>query len=585
MSEFVKALDNHTSQQIGENGHIEYSWSNSLQEKIVQFHFQLSRTDENGINRLEGVLDNLLSSLKYQVSFGTLSEKQVANAYLKLLFKMIGQTRDIINGKGEYNLTYMMIHKWYDYFPQAAIFAINCLVNIGNKNIHPYGSWKDIKYLCKFCKTRGSAMDHPLIQECIKIINEQLRSDKTCFPSEMSLAAKWAPREKSSFYWLYQSLATDYFKEYMETANSQVKSEKAVLKCKTEYRKLLSELNKKLDTLQIKQCANVWSEIDFKNVTSVSLLKQKKAFLNVCKNGDKRYPDRKDRIICAGNFNDHIEKAVKGVIEIKGKRVGLTDFVKQARNLYKNINSSQVEKDLLNLQWSNNSTQNNALENFIAVVDLSGSMNGDPMDVAIAMGIRIAEKSKLGKRVMTFSVNPRWINLESCDDFISQVKEIENGDIGFNTDFHKVLDLFLDAIICNKMPPEDVQDMVIVLLSDMQIDDAQEQKYNNGVRDREALYEKIKSKYAEAGMRVHGKPYKPPHMLFWNLRNTNGFPTLSNEKNVSMMSGFNPVLLNQFCDKGIDALQSCTPWTVLEQILNNERYNIMGDYLENITNF
>ena len=75
MTEFVKALDNHTSQQIGENGHIEYSWSNSVQEKIVQFHFQLSRTDENGINILQGVLDNLLATLKYQVSFGSLSEK------------------------------------------------------------------------------------------------------------------------------------------------------------------------------------------------------------------------------------------------------------------------------------------------------------------------------------------------------------------------------------------------------------------------------------------------------------------------------------------------------------------------------
>jgi hypothetical protein len=186
---------------------------------------------------------------------------------------------------------------------------------------------------------------------------------------------------------------------------------------------------------------------------------------------------------------------------------------------------------------------------------------------------------------MTFSINPRWINLDNSYDFISKVKEIENGDIGFNTDFHKVLDLFLDAIISNKMPPEDVQDMVIVLLSDMQIDDAEDRKYKDGVRSRETLYEEIKSKYAEAGIRVHGKPYKPPHMLFWNLRNTNGFPTLSNEKNVSMMSGFNPVLLNQFCDKGIDALQSCTPWTILEQILNNERYKIMGDYLENMNFF
>lgn len=583
MTTFVNTLDKNISQQIGEKGHVEYGWCCDIQEKIVQFYFQLSRTNENGMNQLKNVLGYLLMNLKHKIFFESLPEKQVAKAYLILLYKMIGQTRDIINGKGEYNLTYMMIHKWYEYFPKLAIFALHCLVNVGN--MHPYGSWKDIKYFCKFCKMNDTTMDHPLIQESIKILNEQLRSDKYCLLSEMSLASKWAPREKSTFHWLYQSLATDYFKEYMVTANSQIKSEKAVLKCKTEYRKLLSELNKKLDTLQIKQCANMWSNINFKNVTSISLVKQKKAFLNIEKNGQIRYSDRTDRINCAKNFNDYVNKAVNGSTEIKGKRVGFADFVKQARHLYKHPNSSQVEKDLLNLQWINNSEQNNALENFVAVVDLSSSMNGDPMDVAIAMGIRIAEKSKLGKRVMTFSVNPRWINLDNCQDFISQVKEIENGPIGFNTDFHKVLNLFLDAIISNKMKPEDVQNMVIVLLSDMQIDYVENVVHKDGLIKRESLYDEIKSKYAEAGIRVHGKPYKPPHILFWNLRNTNGFPTLSNEKNVSMISGFNPVLLNQFCEKGIVALQSCTPWSVLEQILNNERYKIMGDYLEKVIFF
>jgi hypothetical protein len=331
----------------------------------------------------------------------------------------------------------------------------------------------------------------------------------------------------------------------------------------------------------VKQCANSWEEIDFNNVTSISLGKQKKAFLNVNKKGEARYPDRPDRIICAENFNDHIQKGVSGEVEIKGKRVGFADFTKQARELYNG--SNQVEKDLLNAQWKNNSSQNGALDNFVAVVDLSGSMMGDPMDVAVAMGIRIAEKSKLGKRVMTFSMNPKWINLEPYNDFVSQVKAVESGEVGYNTDFYKVLNLFLDAIVANKMPPEDVQNMVIVLLSDMQIDQAEQTNYyvsGNGVQKREALYNSIKSKYAEAGMRVHGVPYDPPHMLFWNLRCTNGAPSLSSEKNVSMMSGFSPALLNLFCEKGIEALQSCTPWSILLESLDKDRYKLMFDFFE-----
>ena len=583
MAALITALDNYTPKQIGENGHIEYGWSNSIQEKIVQFSFQVTRcSDETGINNLKNVLSDILTLLKHLLQNGSLPEKQVAKGYLSLLYKMIGQTRDIVDGKGEYTLAYMMIYTWYDFFPQLSLFALKCLVDLGDKKVHQYGSWKDIKYFCKFCKTHGLSIDHPLVQESIRITNEQLRKDENNSLSELTLVAKWVPREKSSFGWLYEALATNYYKEYMVTADTNDRITKATLKCKTEYRKLISGLNKKLDTLQVKQCANTWSEIDFKNATSISLGKQKKAFLNINKKGDTRYPDREDRVLCANNFTTHVQKAVKGEIEMKGKRVGMADFTKQARQL-KYCIGPNVEKDLLNSQWRDNSSQNDALDNFVPVVDISCSMTGDPLDVAIALGIRIAEKSKLGKRVMTFSMKPSWINLEPYDDFVSQVNAVESSEVGYNTNFHAVLNLFLDTIIENKMESADVENMVIVLLSDMQIDEAETRDFSsctNLVQKRESLYDSIKSKYAEAGMRVHGKPYKPPHMLFWNLRNTHGFPCLSNEKNVSMMSGFSPDLLNSFCEHGISSLQSCTPWYILENSLNGERYKIMGDYLE-----
>ena len=139
-----------------------------------------------------------------------------------------------------------------------------------------------------------------------------------------------------------------------------------------------------------------------------------------------------------------------------------------------------------------------------------------------------------------------------------------------NTNFHAALDTILDAIIQNKMAPEDVQDLVLVILSDMQMD-------CGDCTNTQALYDIMKEKYNNAGIRVHGKPYKPPHMLFWNLRSTSGFPTLSNQSNCSMMSGFSPALLNLFCDQGLEALQSCTPWSLLVNSLENERYKTMAD--------
>jgi hypothetical protein len=569
MAALINALDNFAYTQVGENGHVEYKWSNNIQEKILQLSFQTTRTNDSGLSKLSSLLHELLTILKQKSETGTLPEKELAKGHLCLLYRMIGHTRDIIDGKGEYTLSYMMVHMWSKFYPSLAKFALRCFVTLDNKELHQYGSWKDLKYFCEYCKNHGETIDSPLIKFAVSLMNAQIKTDYANFVSnsdDISLAAKWAPREKSSFGWLYQSLASDYFSEFLTTANNNDRLRKAILKCKTEYRKVLSLLNKKIDTLQIKQCCNEWSSIDFSKVTSISLSKQKKAFLNIKKNGEIRCLDSSDRIACADNFNAHILRSVKGEVEMKGKRVGMADFVKQATSLLRN--GSQSEKDLLNSQWRDNATQNGALGKMIAMVDVSGSMEGDPMGVAIALGIRIAEKSVIGKRVMTFSSNPTWVNLEGYDDFISQVELVKQAEWGMNTNFHAALDLILDAIVQNKMAPEDVQDMILVILSDMQMD-------NGDHCNKQVLYDTMKTKYEVAGIRVNGVPYKPPHILFWNLRSTSGFPSLSNQPNVSMMSGFSPTLLNLFCEEGLNALQSCTPWSLLIKSLENERYKIM----------
>jgi hypothetical protein len=571
MAALIGALDNFTPSHLGENCHLEYGWSNKIQEKILQFSFQLTRTDDLAIKRLRTILNVLLDSLTHKIFTGSLPEKEIAKAHLSILYRMIGQTRDIICGKGEYKLTYMMIFAWYQFYPELAIFALRCLVKHGDTNEHPYGSWKDIKYFCDFCVDQDVEISHPLIQAAIRLINDQLGAD--CAADNVSLAAKWVPREGSSFGWLYQSLATDYFSGYVATAKNDDSLEKAILKAKTEYRKILSSLNRKIETLQIKQCGGNWEGIQFDRVTSISIAKQKKAFLNVKRNGAVRYPDSPDRVACAENFTAHVQASIDGGKEIKGQRVSMADFTKQALALCTSRN--QVEIDLLNSQWRDSCSFTADLGKMIAMVDVSGSMSGDPLYAAVALGIRIAETSAIGKRVMTFSANPTWINLEGHDGFFSQVETISKADWGMNTNFHAALDTILNAIIQSQMLPEDVQDMVLVVLSDMQMDSGDK-------CDKQVLYDTMKTKYDAAGIRVHGKPYKPPHILFWNLRSTDGFPSLSTQPNCSMMSGFSPSLLNIFCEQGVTALQACTPWSVLERSIENKRYNIMGDMIKNL---
>jgi hypothetical protein len=544
MAALFSALDKH---QIGEKGHVEYSWSTDLQEQLLQLSFQLVRTD---------------NIIPIQLKFRGILANMVQNGtpeLWKILYKLVGQTRDIIDGKGEYKLAYMMIYEWYDINKRQAEFLLRSFVF---SDVHPYGSWKDLKYFCEFCDNEGYR-NHPLISYCITLYVEQLKIDITS--ENPSLAAKWIPRETSQFGWIFIRLAEEYFSAYVVSGKTTESKNAGAKKARVQMRLLLSGLNKRLDTVQIKQCGKKWADINHNKNTSITMSKQKKAFLNVDKKGNTRSYDE-DRVICAHNFEEFIAGAIKSGKEVKGGRIGMEQFTKLAFDVGGNL----IEKDLLDSQWRSNSANTGNLGNMVAVVDTSGSMSGDPLNVAIALGIRIAEKSLLGKRVITFNTVPTWVNLEPNDSFCDMVAVTRIAPWGGSTDFYKTMKLILDTIIANKLKPADVEDMILVVLSDMQID-------SSGYKS--SMYDGIATMYADAGMKLWNAPFHAPHILFWNLRSTSGFPSMSSQPNVSMMSGFSPALLNMFCEKGIDALKTATPWTILTESLENERYNKLAAFL------
>ena len=614
MAALIKALDSNTPVQTGENGHTEFAWSNDIQEKICQFEFQCVRTDSDGIDELSEILCDLLRHLSKRHSSPALEEKR--KELLIILYKLIGKTRDINGGKGEYTLSYMMIWKWYQYFPEMAIFALRLFVHSpaieyrataiedGGRTDEeePYGSWKDIKYMCKYLQVNpGVSMAHPLMQNCINLINNQLREDYKLYMEhdvennknkQISLAAKWVTRETSSkFGFMYAALSANYFPEYMATAKKPSSIIRAQRKCNIQYRILCTTLNRHLDTIQIKQCGHNWASIDHAKTTSITIAKQRKALLNLTlledeKTGKPRQRSGHiDRIKCAENLKAHMESLKKEGKEVKGKHVGLNTFTVQAyRLLHQKQNVDQLELDILNSQWRDNANQKNAngLGPMVAMVDMSGSMEGDPKDAAIAIGIRIAEKSILGKRVMTFNSEPKWVNLDGCNTFTEMVYGINRhvGDAGTSTNFYAALDLMLTAIEESRILPEEVENMILVILSDMQIDDnlgggeyyMTDVLKEAGKKKWDTMYLVIKQKYHDVGMRLYGKPMMPPHILFWNLRSTGGFPVLSSQGNTSMMSGFDPTILNMFCEMGMEALRGLTPFNCLVRSLNHVRY-------------
>jgi hypothetical protein len=574
MESFVKAFDNFKPpSNKGENGHTQYAWAKPeeaplfntkkekqpfsyFEESITQISFQVVRGSKT-VKKYEEVM----TLLKYHIE----NHSEDYRKYLVVMFKMCAHTRDIVNGKGECRLAYEMLMVINSLYPEVGgtLFKSFLMLEIDGASVHPYGSWKDIKKLADMYKTQYGFTQNQLsskLKFIITLVNEQLVIDEKRLREgqEVSLLGKWIPRENSAFGWLFQPLALDYFASILP----EQPSEKSINYCKMRYRKLLSELNVKLDTTQVKQCGKVWASIDPNHVTSVTMFKNKKAFLNLDKKNNTRSSEL-DRKTCATNFEKFLDKAVKGEAVVKGKRIGLNDFTKQALEL-----TQHREIQMLNLQWKDNSTQNGALGNMISLVDVSGSMNGDPLHAAIALGIRVAEKSVLGKRIITFSEEPEWVNLEGIDGFVDMVKKTKTAKWGMTTSFHKALSLILTVISAQKMPAEQVKQLTLVIFSDMMIDAAD--------KNYDSMYEMIKQKYAETGQRVVGTPYEPPHILFWNLRSTNGFPNLAKQKNTTMLSGFSPMLLNLFCEKGVEGLEDYTPWSMLLESLDHPRYNMLN---------
>jgi len=127
--------------------------------------------------------------------------------------------------------------------------------------------------------------------------------------------------------------------------------------------------------------------------------------------------------------------------------------------------------------------------------------------------------------------------------------------------------MVLDACIKNKIPSDEVAGMVIAIFSDMEIDCLKENPWQN-----KDLSDEIDALYKTYG-------YNRPHLLFWNLRKSSGFPTLSSKNNCTMLSGYSSSLLNVFCNRGIEGLKEFNPRQAMEDLLSNARYNVMEEDL------
>ena len=611
--------------QFGENGNTEYSWSSYFQEKIVQVYFQITRTNDPTQQITIGKKYNeLLCEAFLNNNIDTITRQN----YISLIYRMMLHTRDIVCGKGEYSIFYILLSEWVHLaerlktinpvekckkMHENRIVCIEKLINDAVDSLvyleghdHPYGSWKDMKYFLNYLRSRRdisrSVVELPVFKHIIEIIVKQLAKDATGV-NHPTLLAKWLPREKSKkFGWIAKHIACNYYSHWLINNGDSVtlKDDRKIIlsnkfserKCLTHYRQLIASINRTLNTVQIYQCGNMWRNINFEDsVTSITMSRQKEAFQYRNKMGNILGNDT-DRLICKSNYQSYVKKCMEGKVHIKGKRTGVIDLVRDALEIVdmelrmkrfdKIIADDDVHKtmkDTINLQWKEGGRNLKNLENFIPLIDTSGSMEGEPLLAALGLGCRIAEKSKLGKRAITFSATPKWVNLEDCDTLIEKVERLStHKDWGMNTDIVLAMKLLLDACIEEDMTPDDVSKLTLVILSDMQIDHAD--------KNSNTMHSIIEDMFYEGGLRSRfATPFKMPDIVYWNLRSTTGFPVLSFINNVITLSGFSPIILNSLMEKGRKGLNDCTPWEMFKIQLSDKRYEWINESLDKMDLF
>eukprot|EP01110_Echinostelium_bisporum_P002060 TRINITY_DN1493_c0_g1_i1.p1 TRINITY_DN1493_c0_g1~~TRINITY_DN1493_c0_g1_i1.p1 ORF type:complete len:406 (+),score=196.85 TRINITY_DN1493_c0_g1_i1:320-1537(+) len=393
-----------------------------------------------------------------------------------------------------------------------------------------FGTWKDLL----------SLMNTPMEEDVVNIYAEQLKKDKEVAVNAMeikdnkkptiSLAVKWAPTEKHEIDKKTQAAT--------KIANKLSEGSKHSLK---DYRKeYLVPLRKYLAVTEVYMCANDWENIPYGRVPSRCMNLNRKAF-------EKHDPS---------GFGSFMADVQAGKVEIKGKQMFPHELAAHF------MKSSNTPDAVIEEQWKviiKDVVAMGKLTDSIVLSDVSGSMSGTPMEVAIGLGLLISEVTAppFQNAVITFHESPTF-HVVKGNSFRERVKNLQGAPWGGTTNFQAVFDLILKRAKDNNLPVEAMPKRLFVI-SDMQFDAADGQgKYKTN-------HANIKAKFTQAG-------YKMPTMIYWNVRaNTPDFPVTSNESGVVLVSGYSPSVMKDIVEAG----EFDNPEQVVRRIIENPRYNVL----------
>lgn len=429
----------------------------------------------------------------------------------KLALKCLFYLRDVRGGQGEREFFRTCFHWLCNEYPEVA--------DRNMIHVSEYGRWDDLIYA-----VYGTKLHYNMIE----IIKAQLKLDLDS--KTPSLLAKWMPSENTSS---------------RTTREVAAELRKGLGMTSKQYRKALSKLRARIKVVEGLMSANRWEEIEFDKIPSRAGIIYRNAFAR----------------------RDLIAKKYENFAKSKDTKVNASalypyDIAHKAMSYemrYKNYEDTQ--RVMLQKYWENlPDYYNGKQENGIAVVDVSGSMSGQPMEVAISLGAYIAERGHgpFANHFITFSEHPDLVEFVGVD-ITDKIQRAEQADWGYNTDIESVFKLLLRTAKSKNTRREDMPERLYIL-SDMEFD--------RGMNQRGASQNQINTLLEDIAQDWKEEGYELPQLIFWNLdARQDNIPMLKGGR-FAYLSGFSPVMLKQILS-GKDGYD-----LMLDKLLS-ERYEVI----------
>jgi len=347
------------------------------------------------------------------------------------------------------------------------------------------------------------------------------------------LACKWAPRK---------GLQARILRNLLNTTNKG-------------YRQWLKRYS---ETVEQQMSDAQWGDIKYQSVPGQAMRKYRKAY-------DRRDGDRFQEWKLDDTKASVSASYPHDVIKLICNPDWIESFLEDA------------DFDLAEKQWKNLPDHIKEGENILPMIDVSGSMTGLPMLIAVSLGLYLSEHNKgsFKDTFLTFSGSPELIRLEEAT-LKERISRVVQADWGMNTNFEKAYRAILDNAVSFNVPQSAMPTMLLVL-SDMQFDQSQQTySWNDHELDtpEPVHFENIRELFKAAG-------YEMPKVVFWNLRASQceGSPARSDDTDVAMVSGFNPVLM-----KAILNCEDFNPMEVMVKALEDIDVDVTGlpDELESL---